>query len=102
MPADSGNTWTQVVVALSIFVPVIVAAALTIWVLRGKKNDARGWCMLGMIYHDLRRYGDAVTCYRQSIIFDEKLRESHNNLGNTLSDLGRFDDELSEFHFTME
>ena len=39
MPADSGNTWTQVVVALSIFVPVIVAAALTIWVLRGKKND---------------------------------------------------------------
>ena len=39
MPADSGTTWTQVVVALSIFVPVIVAAALTIWVLRGKKND---------------------------------------------------------------
>jgi len=37
--AVSGNTWTQVVVALSIFVPVIVAAALTIWVLRGKKND---------------------------------------------------------------
>ena len=39
MPADSGNTWTQVVVALSIFVPVIVAAALTIWVLRGRKDD---------------------------------------------------------------
>jgi heme/copper-type cytochrome/quinol oxidase subunit 2 len=39
MLAVSGNTWTQVVVALSIFVPVIVAAALTIWVLRGKKDD---------------------------------------------------------------
>lgn len=37
--AVSGNTWTQVVVALSIFVPVIVAAVLTVWVLRGKKND---------------------------------------------------------------
>lgn len=39
MLAVSGSTWTQVVVALSIFVPVIVAATLTIWVLRGKKND---------------------------------------------------------------
>jgi heme/copper-type cytochrome/quinol oxidase subunit 2 len=39
MLAVSGNTWTQVVVALSIFVPVIVATALTIWVLRGKKDD---------------------------------------------------------------
>ena len=39
MLAVSGNTWTQVVVALSIFVPVIVAVALTIWVLRGKKDD---------------------------------------------------------------
>jgi sugar phosphate permease len=39
MLAVSGNTWTQVVVALSIFVPVIVAAALAIWVLRGKKDD---------------------------------------------------------------
>ena len=26
-------------VALSIFVPVVAAAALTIWVLRGAKND---------------------------------------------------------------
>jgi heme/copper-type cytochrome/quinol oxidase subunit 2 len=35
----NGDTWTQIIVALSIFVPVIVAVVLTIWVLRGKKND---------------------------------------------------------------
>ena len=39
MISATGDTWTEVVVALSIFVPVIVAAALTVWVLRGKKND---------------------------------------------------------------
>jgi hypothetical protein len=39
MLAVTGTTWTQIVVALSIFVPVIVAAALTVWVLRGKKSD---------------------------------------------------------------
>jgi heme/copper-type cytochrome/quinol oxidase subunit 2 len=39
MLAVRNDAWTQVVVALSIFVPVIVAAALTIWVLRGKKDD---------------------------------------------------------------
>ena len=27
------------IVALSIFVPVVAAAALTVWVLRGAKND---------------------------------------------------------------
>ncbi len=39
MLALTPNAWTEVVVALSIFVPVIVAAALTVWVLRGKRND---------------------------------------------------------------
>jgi hypothetical protein len=39
MLALTPSTWTQVVVALSIFAPVIVATALTAWVLRGKKND---------------------------------------------------------------
>jgi sugar phosphate permease len=37
--AVRSDAWTQVVVALSIFVPVIVAAVLTIWVLRGAKDD---------------------------------------------------------------
>jgi hypothetical protein len=37
--AVTSSGWTQVVVAFSIFAPVIVAAALTVWVLRGKKND---------------------------------------------------------------
>jgi len=35
----SQDTWTQIIVALSIFLPVIVTAAITIAVLRGKKND---------------------------------------------------------------
>jgi len=39
MLALTPNAWTEIVVALSIFVPVIVAAALTVWVLRGKRND---------------------------------------------------------------
>jgi heme/copper-type cytochrome/quinol oxidase subunit 2 len=37
--AYTADAWTQVVVALSIFIPVVAAAALTIWVLRGAKND---------------------------------------------------------------
>ena len=37
--AYTADAWTQVIVALSIFVPVVAAAALTVWVLRGAKND---------------------------------------------------------------
>lgn len=39
MLALTASGWTQVIVALSIFVPVIVTALITIVVLRGKKND---------------------------------------------------------------
>ena len=35
----SQNTWTQIIVAISIFLPVIVTMAITFVVLRGKKND---------------------------------------------------------------
>jgi heme/copper-type cytochrome/quinol oxidase subunit 2 len=35
----SANTWTQIIVAFSVFIPVTVALAITIVVLRGKKND---------------------------------------------------------------
>jgi sugar phosphate permease len=37
--AYTADTWTQIIVALSIFVPVIVAVALAVVVLRGKRND---------------------------------------------------------------
>jgi heme/copper-type cytochrome/quinol oxidase subunit 2 len=39
MLALTASGWTQVIVALSIFVPVIVTALITIVVLRGKKDD---------------------------------------------------------------
>ena len=39
MLAYSGSTWTQVIVAFSIFVPVAVTAVLTVVFLRGAKND---------------------------------------------------------------
>ncbi|MGN6797434.1 MAG: hypothetical protein ACTHKS_04745 [Gaiellaceae bacterium] len=35
----SGSTWTQIIVAFSIFVPVVVTAVLTVYFLRGAKND---------------------------------------------------------------
>ena len=35
----TASGWTQVIVALSIFVPVVAAAAITIFVLRGAKHD---------------------------------------------------------------
>jgi hypothetical protein len=35
----TANTWTQVIVALSIFVPVVVVSVLTWYVLRGKRGD---------------------------------------------------------------
>jgi nitrogen fixation-related uncharacterized protein len=37
--AYTGSTWTQVIVGLSIFVPVIVAGVLAWVVIRGKKDD---------------------------------------------------------------
>lgn len=39
MLAYTADTWTQVVVGASIFVPVAVTVVLTIVFLRGKKND---------------------------------------------------------------
>lgn len=35
----SQEAWTQIIVGLSIFVPVVVALVLAILVLRGKKDD---------------------------------------------------------------
>jgi hypothetical protein len=37
--AYTASTWTQVIVAISIFVPVAVTIALAFVFLRGKKND---------------------------------------------------------------
>jgi hypothetical protein len=37
--AYSGSTWTQVIVAISIFVPVVITIAITVVFLRGAKND---------------------------------------------------------------
>jgi heme/copper-type cytochrome/quinol oxidase subunit 2 len=37
--AYTASGWTQLIVALSIFVPVVAAVAITIVVLRGGKND---------------------------------------------------------------
>ncbi len=37
--AYSGSTWTQVIGAFSIFVPVVVTAVLTVVFLRGAKDD---------------------------------------------------------------
>ncbi len=37
--AYTGSTWTQIVVAFSIFVPVVVTAVLAVVFLRGAKND---------------------------------------------------------------
>ena len=39
MLAYTASAWTQVVVALSIFVPVVVATVITVWVLRSAKDD---------------------------------------------------------------
>jgi hypothetical protein len=37
--AYSASGWTELIVSLSIFVPVVIAAAITIVVLRGSKDD---------------------------------------------------------------
>lgn len=37
--AFSGDAWTQLIVALSIFVPVVITIAISIVFLRGAKND---------------------------------------------------------------
>jgi hypothetical protein len=37
--AYTADAWTQVIVAFSIFGPVVVALAISVAVLRGKKND---------------------------------------------------------------
>jgi hypothetical protein len=37
--AYTASAWTQVIVAISIFLPVVVAVAIAVAVLRGKKTD---------------------------------------------------------------
>jgi heme/copper-type cytochrome/quinol oxidase subunit 2 len=37
--AFSGDAWTQLIVALSIFVPVVVTIVISIFFLRSAKND---------------------------------------------------------------
>ena len=37
--AVTASGWTEVIVALSIFVPVIITALITYYVLRGAKDD---------------------------------------------------------------
>jgi heme/copper-type cytochrome/quinol oxidase subunit 2 len=37
--AYTANTWTQIIVAFSIFVPVVVTAALAVFFLRSARND---------------------------------------------------------------
>jgi mannitol-specific phosphotransferase system IIBC component len=37
--AYTADTWTEIVVAVSIFVPVVVTVVLAVVLLRGKKND---------------------------------------------------------------
>jgi hypothetical protein len=37
--AYTASGWTQVIVALSIFVPVVAAVAITVFVLRGARHD---------------------------------------------------------------
>jgi hypothetical protein len=39
MIAATGSTWTEILITLSIFVPVVIAVVLTVYVLRGAKND---------------------------------------------------------------
>ena len=39
MIAYTADTWTQVIVALSIFVPVVITVAIAFVFLRGARND---------------------------------------------------------------
>ena len=39
MIAYTGSTWTQIIVAFSIFVPVVITIILAVVFLRGAKND---------------------------------------------------------------
>jgi hypothetical protein len=54
--AYTGSTWTQVVIAFSIFVPVLVTIALAVVFLRGKRDDPdeQRWRRLA----EQRREGD--------------------------------------------
>ena len=48
MLAYTADAWTQAIIAVSIFVPVVITAALAWLVLRGKANDPdeRRWARL--------------------------------------------------------
>jgi hypothetical protein len=39
MVAASGSTWTEILITLSIFVPIVITVVLTVYVLRGAKDD---------------------------------------------------------------
>jgi sugar phosphate permease len=52
--AFSGDAWTQLIVALSIFVPVVVTIVISIFFLRGAKDDPdeQRWRRLAEQQHD--------------------------------------------------
>lgn len=51
----------------------------------------------GAALHELKRFREAVICYEKAIVIAPHMGEIHNNLGNSLIELGLFCDAVQSF-----
>src|SRR5688572_5075454 len=60
-------------------------------------QNAQVWNHLGLAYHGLRRYPDAVQAYQQALKLDRNLASVHFNLGNLYFELNRTQEAITSF-----
>jgi tetratricopeptide (TPR) repeat protein len=58
-------------------------------------DDHIGWKALGVAHHKSGRLSESVSAMRQAIKLAPRDAQAHNNLGNTLKNLARFDEALA-------
>lgn len=54
------------------------------FVLQNVPNHGSGWCFLGIVLHDQKRYGEAIEAYEKSLELQPDYPITLNNLGNSL------------------
>jgi len=56
---------------------------------------------LGLIFHSMRRYDDALLHYNRAVFLAPKFSEAHNNRGVLLLAMGRYDDAIPSFKLAL-
>ena len=63
-------------------------------VIQAAPENANAWCYLGIVYYDLKDFGQSEQCYRKAVEFQPDFPIAWSNMGNTLSALERYDEAI--------